>query len=184
MAHPDGEEATARACGSYGTVMGLSSFSTTSLEDVKSQADAARTASGKNGPSECVMQMYLFENRATTDDLVRRAEAAGYKAIVLTVDTPYFGRRLTEIRNRFRLPPHLRMANFPESLGVKTGSQHRTDDLSKGGSSTTTVLSTPSNKNGQSMSNVSQYSASPVEMSTFPNIMPQIHLLPGTSFRI
>lgn len=148
MAHPDGEEATARACGTYGAVMGLSSFSTTSLEDVKEQADEARRAAGKDGRSEFVMQMYLFENRATTDDLVRRAEKAGYKAIVLTVDTPYFGRRLTEIRNRFRLPPHLKMANFHDSLRVKTGSHHRTDDLSKGGSSTTMASSTPSNKNG------------------------------------
>ncbi|CAK7202824.1 Hydroxyacid oxidase 1 [Sporothrix eucalyptigena] len=147
MAHPDGEEATARGCGAYGTAMGLSSFSTTSLEDAKKQADAARHASGKTGDSECVMQMYLFENRATTDDLVWRAEKAGYKAIVLTVDTPYFGRRLTEIRNRFKLPSHLKMANFPESLGVKTGSHHRTEELSKGGSSTTTTSSTPANKN-------------------------------------
>ncbi|CAK7234959.1 hypothetical protein SBRCBS47491_009127 [Sporothrix bragantina] len=151
MAHPDGEVATARACGAYGTTMGLSSFSTTSLEDVKKQADEGRRASGKTGDSECVMQMYLFENRATTDDLVRRAEKAGYKAIVLTVDTPYFGRRLTEIRNRFKLPPHLRMANFPESLGVKTGSHHRTEELSKGGSSTTTTSSTPANKNDPSL---------------------------------
>ncbi|CAK7235026.1 Hydroxyacid oxidase 1 [Sporothrix curviconia] len=151
MAHPDGEIATARACGKYGTAMGLSSFSTSSLEKVKEQADAARQESGKPGESECVMQMYLFENRATTDDLVRRAENAGYKAIVLTVDTPYFGRRLTEIRNRFKLPPHLQMANFPESLGVKTGSHHRTEELSKGGSSTTTTSSTPENKNDPSL---------------------------------
>ncbi|CAK7225573.1 Hydroxyacid oxidase 1 [Sporothrix eucalyptigena] len=151
MAHPDGEEATARGCGAYGTAMGLSSFSTTSLEDAKKQADAARHASGKTGDSECVMQMYLFENRATTDDLVWRAEKAGYKAIVLTVDTPYFGRRLTEIRNRFKLPSHLKMANFPESLGVKTGSHHRTEELSKGGSSTTTTSSTPANKNDPSL---------------------------------
>ena len=74
MAHPDGEEATARACGSYGTVMGLSSFSTTSLEDVKSQADQARKIAGLSGESECVLQMYLFENRATSEDLIRRAE--------------------------------------------------------------------------------------------------------------
>jgi len=75
MAHPDGELATARACGAYGTVMGLSSFSTTSLEDVKREADRSRRASGKSGDSECVLQMYLFENRATSEDLIRRAES-------------------------------------------------------------------------------------------------------------
>ena len=57
---------------------------------------------------------------------------AGYKAIVLTVDTPFFGRRLTEIRNGFRLPPHLKLANFDESLGVKTGSEHRTEAVEAG----------------------------------------------------
>ena len=41
-----------------------------------------------------------------------RAEAAGFSALVLTVDAPYFGRRLADARNRFQLPPHLRMANF------------------------------------------------------------------------
>lgn len=74
MAHPEGEEATAKACGSYGTVMGLSSFSTTSLEDVKARADLARENAGLNGKSECVLQMYLFENRSTSEDLIRRAE--------------------------------------------------------------------------------------------------------------
>ncbi|TPX11128.1 uncharacterized protein E0L32_007989 [Thyridium curvatum] len=131
MAHPEGEEAMARGCAGFGTVMGLSSFSTTSLEAVKEQADRARRSAGFVGESECVLQMYLFENFQTSVDLIRRAEKKGYKAIVLTVDTPYFGRRLTEIRNRFKLPGHLRMANFPDSLGVKTGSEHRTNDLDK-----------------------------------------------------
>jgi isopentenyl diphosphate isomerase/L-lactate dehydrogenase-like FMN-dependent dehydrogenase len=49
--------------------------------------------------------------------------------IVLTVDTPFFGRRLTEIRNAFRLPPQLRMANFDASMGVKTGSEYRTNEI-------------------------------------------------------
>ncbi|KAM5343276.1 hypothetical protein ACJ41O_014242 [Fusarium nematophilum] len=129
MAHPEGEVATARGCGTFGTVMGLSTFSTTSLEDVKEAADGARQAAGLEGQSECVLQMYLFENRETSKALIRRAEEAGYRAIVLTVDTPFFGRRLTEIRNGFRVPPHLRMANFDAAMGVKTGSEHRTDEI-------------------------------------------------------
>ena len=47
-----------------------------------------------------------------TAKLVHRAERAGFKAIVLTVDAPYFGRRLADVKNKFKLPPHLRMANF------------------------------------------------------------------------
>ena len=75
MAHPDGEEATARGCGSFGVAMGLSSFSTTSLEEAKRQADGARKHAGLLGESECVLQMYLFENRSTSEDLIRRAES-------------------------------------------------------------------------------------------------------------
>lgn len=74
MAHADGELATARGCGTFGTVMGLSTFSTTALEDVKSAADSARDASGRSGDSECVLQLYVFVNRETTEKLVRRAE--------------------------------------------------------------------------------------------------------------
>ncbi|KAI0376733.1 FMN-dependent dehydrogenase [Hypomontagnella monticulosa] len=132
MAHPEGEEATARACGAYGTVMGLSTYSTTSLEEVKGLAEASRQAAGLIGPAELVLQLYVFQNRSVTEQLIRKAETHGYKAIVLTVDTPQFGRRLTEMRNNFKVPPHLKMANFPDSLGVKTGSELRTRDLEAG----------------------------------------------------
>ncbi|RLN31361.1 hypothetical protein BBJ28_00021030 [Nothophytophthora sp. Chile5] len=54
-----------------------------------------------------------------TLDLVRRAEKAGYKAIVLTVDTPMLGHREPDVRNHFSLPNHLTMANF-----AKVGGEH------------------------------------------------------------
>lgn len=147
MAHPDGEIATARACGRAGVIMGLSSFSTTSLEDVKAAADEARREAGLDGEADCVLQMYLFENRSVSEGLIKRAEAAGYKAIVLTVDTPFFGRRLSEARNEFRVPPHLRMANFDAGEGVKTGSELRTDDsVAKQRGDT---VKTTANKNGK-----------------------------------
>lgn len=79
MAHPEGEEAMARGCAGFGTVMGLSSFSTTSLEAVKEQADGARRRAGFIGESECVLQMYLFENFQTSVDLIRRAESKSPK---------------------------------------------------------------------------------------------------------
>jgi (S)-2-hydroxy-acid oxidase len=78
MAHPDGELATARACGAFGTVMGLSTFATTSIEDVKTSADEARRGAGLTGPSECVLQMYLFSNRETSKTLIRRAEGMSH----------------------------------------------------------------------------------------------------------
>lgn len=74
MAHPQGELATAKGCGMVGTIMGLSTFSTTSMEDVKVAADRARGSTGQTGMSECVLQLYVFENRKTTESLVRRAE--------------------------------------------------------------------------------------------------------------
>ncbi|KAK0387796.1 hypothetical protein NLU13_4041 [Sarocladium strictum] len=102
LAHPEGEMATARACQSKGIVMGLSSFSTTSLEDV-----GAACSSVPN-----VLQLYLFEEREHSVKLIRRARDAGYKAVVLTVDTPLLGRRNLEIRNQFQLPSYLKVANF------------------------------------------------------------------------
>jgi len=103
LAHPDGEIATARACRAKGVAMGLSSFSTSTLEDV-------REASGEI-PN--VLQLYLFEDKAKSLRLIERAKKAGYKAVMLTVDTPMLGRRNLEIRNQFALPSHLKIANFP-----------------------------------------------------------------------
>ncbi|TRY92475.1 hypothetical protein DNTS_028182 [Danionella cerebrum] len=102
MAHPEGETATVRGCLSAGTGMMLSSWSTSSIEEVASAApDALRW-----------MQIYIYKDRELTKSLVRRAEDAGYKGIFVTVDTPYLGRRRDDVRNKFKLPSHLRMANF------------------------------------------------------------------------
>ncbi|KEF52901.1 uncharacterized protein A1O9_10807 [Exophiala aquamarina CBS 119918] len=103
LAHSDGEIATARACRAKGIAMGLSSFSTSTLEDV-------REASGEI-PN--VLQLYLFEEKEKSRRLIERAKKAGYKAVMLTVDTPMLGRRNLEIRNQFALPSHLKIANFP-----------------------------------------------------------------------
>ncbi|KAH7161696.1 L-lactate dehydrogenase [Dactylonectria macrodidyma] len=115
LAHPDGELATARACRERGIIMGLSSFSTTSLEDV-------RKASGEI-PN--VFQLYLFEDRARSKELIQRVKDAGYKAVVLTVDTPVLGRRNLEIRNQFQLPSYLKAANFVDEPGFEGTTQSR-----------------------------------------------------------
>jgi (S)-2-hydroxy-acid oxidase len=112
LAHSEGELATAKACRKMGIVMGLSSFSTTSLEDVKN-------ALGDNHPG--ALQLYLFEDREESKILIQRAKKAGYKAVFLTVDTPVLGRRNLEIRNQFTLPRHLKVANFnKDGDGEKT----------------------------------------------------------------
>src|SRR5690606_22174522 len=101
LAHPDGELATARAAGAAGTVLVLSTFSNTRIEDVMAAA---------SGP--VWFQLYIYKDRAATEALVRRVEAAGASALVLTADTPMVGRREADVRNRFALPDHLRIENM------------------------------------------------------------------------
>ncbi|XP_068452252.1 2-Hydroxyacid oxidase 1 [Clinocottus analis] len=108
MAHPEGESATARACRAAGTGMMLSSWATSTIEEVMS----AMTASAGGA---LWLQLYIYKDRQLTLSLVRRAEEAGYKAIFVTVDTPYLGRRRDDMRNRFKLPPHLSLSNFSSS---------------------------------------------------------------------
>ncbi|CAN7995082.1 unnamed protein product, partial [Ixodes hexagonus] len=116
MAHSDGEEATAKAAENAGTVMILSTLSTTSLEDVR-----------KAAPNAVLWyQLYVFQDRNLTRSLVKRAEQSGYSALVLTVDAPVFGRRVSDVRKRFSLPSNLKLANFNgtelTSLSSPTGS--------------------------------------------------------------
>jgi 4-hydroxymandelate oxidase len=82
----------------------LATLSTTSIED----AMAAAT-----GP--VWFQLYVFRDRAITASLVQRAEAAGCKAVVLTVDMPMQGKRERDVRNRFTLPDHLSLKNFSQA---------------------------------------------------------------------
>ncbi|XP_059324335.1 2-Hydroxyacid oxidase 1 isoform X1 [Ammospiza nelsoni] len=105
MAHPLGETATARACQAVGTGMMLSSWATSSMEEVAAAAPAALRW----------LQLYAYKERRVTAALVRRAESAGFRGIFLTVDTPYLGRRRADVRNRFRMPPHLSLKNFSSS---------------------------------------------------------------------
>ncbi|MEU6666086.1 alpha-hydroxy acid oxidase [Streptomyces sp. NPDC046727] len=100
---PEAELACARAAGEVGALMVVSTFATTRLEDV------ARVARGP-----LWMQLYVFQDRAVSEDLVKRAEAAGYRALVVTVDAPVRGRRGRDLRNAFTLPPGLAPANFPD----------------------------------------------------------------------
>ncbi|CAN4104353.1 unnamed protein product [Withania somnifera] len=101
MAHPEGEYATARAASAAGTIMTLSSWATSSVEEVAS-----------TGPGIRFFQLYVYKDRNVVAQLVRRAEKAGFKAIALTVDTPRLGRREADIKNRFVLPPFLTLKNF------------------------------------------------------------------------
>jgi isopentenyl diphosphate isomerase/L-lactate dehydrogenase-like FMN-dependent dehydrogenase len=104
LADPEGEVATARAVRAVGSLMVVSTLATASLEEVATTG------------VERWFQLYVQKDRGLTRELIDRAVAAGYTAIVLTVDTPFIGIRSTELRNRFQLPEGLSLANFGAAL--------------------------------------------------------------------
>uniref|UniRef100_A0ACD5YWW4 Uncharacterized protein n=1 Tax=Avena sativa TaxID=4498 RepID=A0ACD5YWW4_AVESA len=95
LANPEGEVATARAAASCNSIMVLSFSSSCRIEEVASSCNAIR-----------FYQLYVFKKRDVSATLVRRAESHGFKAIVLTVDTPVLGRREADIRNKMVAPPN------------------------------------------------------------------------------
>lgn len=127
LAHPDGECATARAASNSKTVMIVSTFATRSLEEIASSRQLGTsersipcghldTTSPDGAAVPLWLQLYPYRDLGLTGTLVQRAEAAGYQAIVLTVDVPRLGRRERDIRNAFKLPETVRVANFDEAL--------------------------------------------------------------------
>jgi 4-hydroxymandelate oxidase len=107
MANRDGELATARAAGEAGTIMVASTIATHSLEEI---------AKAATGP--LWFQLYVQPDRSISRDLAHRAEAAGYSALCLTVDTPQLGQRERDVHNNFTLPPGIRMMNFEGNRSV------------------------------------------------------------------
>jgi 4-hydroxymandelate oxidase len=102
LAHPEGETATARGAAAAGALMILSSLATCPLEEVAAAVpDAPRW-----------MQVYVLRDRARTQELVARAVAHRYGALVLTVDAPVSGLRLREWRTGVRLPDDLALPNL------------------------------------------------------------------------
>ncbi|EGG13755.1 hydroxyacid oxidase [Cavenderia fasciculata] len=104
MAHPNGEIDTCLAARDMGTLMTLSSLATTSVEDL------GKASGGNPG----WFQLYVFKDRSISEKLVKRAEMAGFKAILLTIDTPFLGRRESDYRNEFSLPTGLQLRNFTD----------------------------------------------------------------------
>lgn len=112
MVHEKGECAVASAARRSKIPFILSTYSTTSIEEV------AKVHS-------CLLfQLYLYKTREISANLLRRARISGYKAIVLTVDAVRYGRRVRDEKNRFKLPAHLSLKNF------ETTRNHFSDDSS------------------------------------------------------
>ena len=104
IAHPQGELATIRAATAMGIGMTVSTLASVTLEEI---AAARRDAAAElnRPPAPLWFQLYMQPDRAATLDLVRRAEAAGYEAIMLTVDASIK-------RAGFTLPPGVTAANL------------------------------------------------------------------------
>ena len=100
-AHPAGELAAARAAAAAGTIMGLSTASSYSIEEVAQVAE-----------SPLWFQLYFFQNRELTEILVRRAENAGYTAMMLTVDNLGANSREREHRYAYILEAERILKNF------------------------------------------------------------------------
>ncbi|MFF9425264.1 alpha-hydroxy acid oxidase [Streptomyces sp. NPDC014746] len=105
LAHPEGEVATARAAGATGALFTVSMFASRTLEDI---------AAAASGP--LWLQLYWLRDRAQLATLARRAEAAGYRALVLTVDAPRVAHRPRDARNGFSVPPDIRAVNVDPAM--------------------------------------------------------------------
>ncbi len=97
LMHQAGESAVARVAERRGIPYALSTLGTTTIEDVAQAAPSARKW----------FQLYVWRDRAAAAELVERAKAAGYEALLLTVDVPVAGARLRDSRNGFTIPPTL-----------------------------------------------------------------------------
>ncbi|KAK1414212.1 hypothetical protein QVD17_29953 [Tagetes erecta] len=93
LAHPEGEILTAKAAAACNVIMGLSFMSTCTIEEVASSCNAVR-----------FFQIYVYKRREISTLMLKRAEANGFKAILLTVDTPKLGRREADIKNKMIAP--------------------------------------------------------------------------------
>jgi isopentenyl diphosphate isomerase/L-lactate dehydrogenase-like FMN-dependent dehydrogenase len=100
VAHPDGEVGMARATKAAGTVMCVSTMATSTLEEIAA-TEAPRW-----------FQLYVFRDEGVTRELCSRVADAGFTALVLTVDTPFLGRRERDLRNGFVIPPEFPVASL------------------------------------------------------------------------
>jgi len=94
IAHEEGEAAMARGAGAAGTLMCVSTVATSTPEEIAAAApDAPRW-----------LQIYVFRDRGVSDDVIERALASGFTALVLTADLPVYGIRHRESRTGFEAP--------------------------------------------------------------------------------
>ncbi len=97
IADPQGELAVARAAARAGLPYALSTLGTRSIEEM-----AAASGEGRRW-----FQVYVWRDRGLVREMIERAAAAGYEALIVTVDTAVLGRRERDVRRGFSLPPKI-----------------------------------------------------------------------------
>lgn len=102
LVHPEGEVASARAARAMRVPMTVSAMSSIAIEEIAE----------RSGHDNLWLQTYLFRDRGVAPALASRAEAAGCKALVVTVGCPVMGYRDRNLRNRFALPEGVGAAHF------------------------------------------------------------------------
>ena len=100
LAHPEGEIATAKAAQSYNIPMVVSTCSTCSFEEIE------------GSPMSPWLQLYIYKDRDITKNLIKLAEACDYKGVVLTVDAPIYGKRISELHCPLTFPLDFEIKNL------------------------------------------------------------------------
>jgi L-lactate dehydrogenase (cytochrome) len=99
--HHDGERAVAKAAEKFGTMFGVSSLGTVSVEEI-----GAAIATPK------MFQLYFHKDRGLTNSMIERGLAANFDVLALTVDTITGGNRERDLRTGFTSPPRLTPASL------------------------------------------------------------------------
>jgi L-lactate dehydrogenase (cytochrome)/(S)-mandelate dehydrogenase len=101
MLWPRGEIEAARAAAAAGTVYTMSHGATVKMEDLAREA-----------PGNLWMQVFPYKDRGMTQSFVERAHAAGFQALVLTIDNQVLGQRERDLRNGFTIPPRFEFSGL------------------------------------------------------------------------
>jgi len=105
LVHPSGEVGLARAAHAAGSIYVLSAMASYTIEEVAAAA-----------PGPKWFQLYMWKDRGFVLDLLQRARAAGYRALMLTVDGPRTGARERDVRNGFGIPPRVTLRSVAGGL--------------------------------------------------------------------
>ena len=116
--HHQGERAVAAAAAKYGTMFGVSSLGTTSLEELRQAY-----------PGPQVYQFYFHKDRGLNRAMMDRAKAAGVQVMMLTVDSITGGNRERDLRTGFSIPFRLTLAGMAQfALHPMWGINHVTHE--------------------------------------------------------